>query len=155
MPRDKMHKGYYIRVYESIISDDKFFSFVDVGLTEDYSSVSRLIGNYLLCMFILARHPEKKGWAYQNGSPLLDRMSARAVGLPLPYWEKSLEELIKVKLIQRDKNGAWGVGEEKWKYYQGAPEHDREYIKNYMAARRKETSNPVDETPPTGILPRA
>lgn len=157
MPREQKYKGFFIRVYESITTDPKFYKLVDRKSPKDWESVDRLIGAYVRVLFILARHTAKPGWAYDSDEPLGDSICARIAGVPPEVFSASIKDLLSAKLIARDDKGVWGIGEERYNYYL-APEANRrayttEYHKKYKTKQAGITKKTQHDNPQ--ILPEA
>lgn len=146
MPRNSLYKGEFIRIYASILQEKEFFLLVERG-KHDYDTVDQLLGAYVAFLVLLRTtdqaHP---GWLYDKDEPLSDRECARRRGIPVSYWAKVMGELMGVKLVMKDKRGAYGVGEDKWNTYQGAVLKRLNYNHRYYEERAKERQTEKKKT---------
>lgn len=122
--------GYYIKLYSSILSDDKFFP--DERKVDE---TVRLWGMYVVCLLILWEN--KKGWAYsKEGVPMSDAATARRLSMTPSEWKKYKRMLLDRELIYLDEKGAWGVGDSKVGRYQ-IFQHAK-YMKDWRDKKKKE-----------------
>ena len=97
------------------------------------------VAHYIFCMGVLRVNLSKPGWAYDGANPMTPQECIRDTGnLTTQEFSKWLDDLIAIGAIDKDKNGAWGVGEKKFLEWQDTASKRADYQREYRATHQKE-----------------
>jgi len=125
-----------INIEANIFNDHKFHK---GGV--DLQRVDLRVAWFIRRICILRTNLSVLGWAYHSDkTPMSPTDCTRSInGLPPEEFDTQTKELIDCGILEVDKNGAWGVGEEKFMKWQDSVKRAN-YQKEYREAHNKETS---------------